>query len=313
MSFATEIRDELGALPIKPLCCRRAYLYGLIYGAAVNGDRIEVTFPVTPGASYDLPAHAASLIHALFSREATVTSLTRGAHRYASVAFSAKNAAKHLSALARLPEEEAAVETLARHLDFRCDGCAVHFLRGLLVAFGTVNNPARSYHLELKLPDDGRVEPVCILLSEIGYVPGRTHRGDQVGLFYKSAGDIQELLAHVGTTSHVFVFFNAQIERDIRNNENRATNCVTENIGRSMRAGGKQTAAIHELRELGLLPSLSDDLRATAHLRMDNPEATLLELAALHDPPITKSGLHHRLEKIMAFYEKAVKQKASHE
>ncbi len=304
MSFATDLRTELGGLPIKPPCCRRAYLYGLLYGAEVEGETVTATFPVAPGAAYDLAAHAVSLIHALFSREAAVTPLTRGAHRYARVSFSYRHAAKHLSALSRLPEEEAAAETLSDKLEWKCEHCSMHFLRGLFVASGTVNDPAKSYHMEIKLPDDGRAEPVRILLAEAGYEPGVTRRGGMVGLFFKSAGNIQEVLAHLGVTAGVFAFFNIQIERDIRNNENRATNCVAENINRSMRAGGKQTAAIRHMEELGLLPSLPDDLRVTARLRLDNPDVTLPELAAMHDPVITKSGVHHRLERIMAIYEK---------
>lgn len=306
MSFASELRDELGALPIKPLCCRRAYLYGLLYGGTVEGDSVTSTFPANRDATYHLPEHAASLIHALFSREATVSPITRGAHRYARVSFSSRQAARHLHALFTLPESEAAAETLADKLEFRCEHCPAHFLRGLVVASGTVNDPAKSFHMELKLPNDGRVEPVHILLAEAGYVPGRTIRGDMAGLFFKSAGDIQEVLAHVGATSHVFAIFNSQIERDIRNNENRATNCDAENINRSTRAGIRQAAAIRYLDEQGLLPSLSDDLRATAGLRLNNPEITLAELAELHTPPITKSGLNHRLARIMAFYEKAI-------
>ncbi len=306
MSFTDSVRTELGLLPIKPLCCRRAYLYGLLYGGAVEGDSITVTLPDTGGSPYDLPRHAAMLCQTLLGREPELTPLTRGAHRYVVLRLSSKRAARALRALATLPEEEAAVETLGDKLDFKCEGCAPHFVRGLFVAYGTVSDPGKSYHLELKLPADGRTEPVAILLAENGYIPGRTTRGGACGLFYKSGNDIQEVLAHLGATSIVFEFFNAQIERDIRNNENRATNCVAENIGRSIRAGARQTAVIRHLAEQDLLLSLSDDLRYTARLRLDNPEATLLELAAMHTPPITKSGLNHRLEKIMSFYEKTL-------
>jgi DNA-binding protein WhiA len=108
----------------------------------------------------------------------------------------------------------------------------------------------------------------------------------------------------VGATSSVFQFCNAQIERSIRNDENRATNCVTENISRAIRTGTKQLAAILYLEEHNLLDDLPEDLQYTARLRLNNPDVTLAELAELHTPPITKSGLHHRLEKIMAFHEK---------
>lgn len=307
MSFSTTIRDELSELPIKPLCCRRAFLYGLLYGAYAEGDTITAVYSVAKDAALQPYEQAVHLIRTLFSREADVSHYTRGAHRYATVSFSFKKAADHLLTLARLPEEEAECETISRVLEFKCDGCAVHFLRGLFLACGTVNDPAKSYHLEIKLPNDGRVEPVRILLAESGYEMGATNRFGMVGLFCKSGGGIQEFLAYIGATSSVFEFFNAQIERSIRNDENRATNCVAENISRAIRTGARQFTAIEYLEEHNLIPALPEDLQFTARLRLNNPDITLTELAELHFPPITKSGLHHRLEKVMAFYEKNMK------
>ena len=304
MTFSTTIRDELGGLPIKPLCCRRAFLYGLLYGARVEGDTVTATYSVAKDAAFQPYEQAVHLIRTLFSRDSEVTHFSRGAHRYASVSFAFKKAAEHLLALSRLPEEEAECETLPRVLEFKCDSCAAHFLRGLFLACGTVNDPAKSYHLEFKLPDDGRIEPVRILLAEAGYEMGATARSGMVGLFCKSGSTIQEMVAFLGSTTMVFEFFNAQIERSIRNDENRATNCVAENISRAIRTGAKQFAAIEYLEENNLIPALPEDLQFTARLRLNNPDITLTELAELHFPPITKSGLHHRLEKIMAFYEK---------
>ena len=308
MSFASDIRDELGQLPIKPLCCRRAYLYGLIYGAEVEGDRITATFPVVKEAAFHTHEQAVGLIHTLFSREADVTHESRGAHRYAHVSFDYKAAAKNLRAMINLPEEEAACETLTRFMGFKCEHCAAHFLRGVFIACGTVNDPAKSYHLEIKLSPDGRVEPLRILLAESGYEAGMTMRGGLAGLFFKSGNTIQELLAFVGATSSVFDFFNAQIERSIRNDENRATNCVTENINRAIRTGAKHLAAIQYLEDHDLIPALPEELQFTARLRLNNPDITLSELAELHFPPVSKSGVYHRLEKVMAFYEKMSKQ-----
>jgi DNA-binding protein WhiA len=55
----------------------------------------------------------------------------------------------------------------------------------------------------------------------------------------------------------------------------------------------------------GRFSLLADELRETARLRLANPDANLLELAALHNPPITKSGLNHRLQKILTAGEAA--------
>ena len=306
MSFTSTLRDELCGLAIKPLCCRRAFLYGLIYGAYTEGDTVMADFSVLKDAVHQPHEQAAHLIHTLFSREPEIVLLTRGAHRYASINFHFKKTADKLTSLARLPAEEAECETLSRVLEFKCDACSAHFLRGLFLSRGTVNDPAKSYHLEFKLPADGRVEPIRILLAEAGYELGITNRAGMAGLFCKSGSTIQELLAYIGVTSGVFDFFNAQIERSIRNDENRATNCVTENISRAIRTGARQLTAIEYLDEHNLLPALPEELQFTARLRLNNPDITLAELAELHFPPITKSGLHHRLEKILAFYEKAI-------
>ena len=305
MSFSSQLKAEYGKLTVKAPCCRRAYLHGLLFGATVEGDTVEVALPVHPDADYDLAAHVAQLSHGQLSREAEITPLTRGAHRYIRIRIPAKQTAKQLTALSTLPEEEAAAEVLPERLGFRCDDCTAHFLRGTFVAMGTVSDPEKHPHLEWKLPDDSRAELFFIVLSELSYVPCRIERAGKVGLVIKNTSQIQELLAIMGTTSLVFEFFNAPIQRELRNNANREANCVAENINRATRAGTKQVAAIRALDKQNLLPSLSDDLRYTARLRQENPEASLPELAALHAPPITKSGLHHRLAKIMDFYQKA--------
>jgi DNA-binding protein WhiA len=92
---------------------------------------------------------------------------------------------------------------------------------------------------------------------------------------------------------------NSFIERDIRNNENRATNCVARNISRSVGAAQKHVSAIESLIESKRFDRLPEELRYTAKLRLENDSASLYELSLLHDPPITKSGLNRRLAKIM--------------
>ena len=100
---------------------------------------------------------------------------------------------------------------------------------------------------------------------------------------------------------------NTYIERDIRNAENRATNCVASNISKSVDAAMKQIEAINSLIESGKFVSLPEELRYTAQLRVDNPSASLFELSHLHEPPISKSGLNRRLTKLLEEAEEAKK------
>ena len=61
--------------------------------------------------------------------------------------------------------------------------------------------------------------------------------------------------------------------------------------------------ALRRLRERGGFDLLSEKLKETATLREEHPEATLSELAELHDPPTTKSTVNHRMRKLLALAE----------
>ena len=52
------------------------------------------------------------------------------------------------------------------------------------------------------------------------------------------------------------------------------------------------------------LSSLPEELYDIARLRLLYPEASLTQLASLTTPPLTKSGVNHRLQKILEIAEK---------
>ena len=54
------------------------------------------------------------------------------------------------------------------------------------------------------------------------------------------------------------------------------------------------------LTETGKLETLPEELRTTAKLRMEHNQLSLSDLAKLTNPPVTKSGMKHRLEKILS-------------
>ncbi len=43
---------------------------------------------------------------------------------------------------------------------------------------------------------------------------------------------------------------------------------------------------------------MPENLRETARLRLEQPDATLSELAGMMDPPVGKSGMNHRLRRL---------------
>ena len=164
----------------------------------------------------------------------------------------------------------------------------------------TVARPKSGYSIEFSAINEARADALSDMLEGIVAKPSRTKRGDRIGLYYKSNSKIADLMYIIGASSISFDVTNLSIEREIRNAENRATNCVTSNIKRTVGAARRHIEAIEYLETHGGLISLGEELEYTARLRADNAEASLSELALLHNPPISKSGLNARLAKILA-------------
>ena len=288
MSFADSLREELAQIEVKKPCCRRALMLGLLSVAGVeNGKELLARYRQETSASL-----AFRMIRGQFGKEPFLTLTGACGHRYWDLRFTAPSAYKTYRQITsgQLTPESA--------LELSCEGCRSAYLRGLFLAAGTANDPHKTFHLELLLPAD-YAPFAAAFLEQIGYPPRTITRPRGVGLYYKESGSIEELLTIMGAQHLIFEVINTRIEREIRNNENRATNCVAKNIEKTISAAARQMDAINLLMERGKMEKLPEAVRTTAYLRYRNPDATLDELARLHEPPISKSGLNHRLQRIL--------------
>ncbi len=314
MSFSSSIREELWTLPIKNACCRKSFLYGLLLRADPRNDGgISALIPVCSGCGETEKEIVNAHIRVCFGKQSTVTPETHGAHRYIRVNLASRQAAAFLQTVSQVSTVNdngtADPGTAENIMSFHCSACAALFLRGAYLSSGTAGNPEREAQMEYRLPSDGRAVCVASLWTAAGQTPGVVRQADTTRLFFKGLSSLQDALSYLGAVQAVFQLCNIQLVRDVMRNESRATNCETANISRTVRAGERQIAAIRELEESCLLPGLPLELQETAALRVQHPEVSLSELAALHHPPITKSGLNHRLERIMAFRKKALSEK----
>lgn len=289
MSFADEVREELCELPIKKPCCRKALTAGLLMGAK-EGSNKQITVRYR---CEEVATLASAMIRQQYGKAPDSEMTGKCGHRYYDLFFTSPAVHKLLGQLAS-PETDA--QTVLR---FSCDGCHAAYLRGVFLATGTVNDPHKSFHLEFLMPDSGRADFLSGFFEGIGYPAGRIKRAGGIGVYFKDGASVEDLVGMMGSQHTVFEIINSRIERDIRNNENRATNCVAKNIEKTISAATRQMEAINALMEAGKLESLPEPLYNTAMVRYRNPDATLDELVALHDPPISKSGLNHRLKKLL--------------
>lgn len=180
------------------------------------------------------------------------------------------------------------------------DCCRKAFLRGAFLAGGSVTDPEKRYHLELSTTHAKVSRATQTLLIEIGMEAKQTERKGSSILYYKQSESIEDFLALIGAGVSAMAVMSAKIEKDWRNDANRKTNCDSANVDKSVAAAGEQLAALKKLEDAGILDSLPEKLAETARLRRENPESTLSELAELHEPPLSKSAVNHRLRKLTA-------------
>ena len=179
------------------------------------------------------------------------------------------------------------------------DCCRVSFIRGAFLAGGSVTDPDKRYHLELVTSHYNVARETFSLLGELGFDPGSTSRAGNYITYFKQSAAIEDLLTTIGAPVGAMDMMTAKIEKELRNKVNRKVNCETANLGKMVDAALRQTAAIEKLESTGALEALPDKLKETARARLASPEASLAELAASLDPPVTKSCLSHRLNKLI--------------
>ena len=91
--------------------------------------------------------------------------------------------------------------------------------------------------------------------------------------------------------------------RQMRNKANRAMNCDTANINKTMTAAAKQQACIRFLVKENRFETMNAGLKMAAETRLAYPEATLEELGELMEPRMGKSGVNHRMRKLVQMAE----------
>ena len=117
-------------------------------------------------------------------------------------------------------------------------------------------------------------------------------------LYSKEGGTIANILAFMGASSSVLRFEEIRVMRDMRNNVNRMVNCETANLNKTINAALKQIEDIKLIKKMNRFENLSENLKEIATLRLENPEASLVELGNMLKVPVGKSGVNHRLKVI---------------
>lgn len=179
------------------------------------------------------------------------------------------------------------------------DCCACAFVRGAFLACGTVTSPDRDYHFEFAVPYLNICRDLMKLLEEYDFRPKMVVRKGVRVIYFKDSESIEDMLTFMGAANCSLEMMGVKMYKDMRNNINRKTNFETANITRTVDAAMQQVEAIRKIERYRGMDSLPEQLRKVAVIRRDNPEMSLREIGEVIDEPISRSGINHRLRKIV--------------
>lgn len=174
-------------------------------------------------------------------------------------------------------------------------------IRGMFLGSGSINDPNKKYHLEILLKNKDIAQYTKNILKQTGIESKILEKNNT--LYIKEGEEIAKFLAYIGAQKAVLKFEEIRVMRDFRNNINRIVNCETANLNKTVSAAVVQIEAINFLKKMKKFDDLPENLKEIAELRVERPEISLKELGTLLEKPIGKSGVNHRLKKIIEIAE----------
>ena len=136
------------------------------------------------------------------------------------------------------------------------------------------------------------------LVGEVLPQPKSAVRRGSYIVYYKESENIEDMLTYIGAVLSSLEMMNIKIEKDIKNRVNRRMNCDNANMDKTLNASLSQVADIKYIFEQKSESFLPEELYQVAKLRLENPEMSLRELCESVEPPLSRSGMNHRLKKI---------------
>lgn len=176
--------------------------------------------------------------------------------------------------------------------------CRRAYLRGAFLAGGSISDPQKSYHFEIVSRNLRQAAQLMDVMNGFGLEAKTVTRKKHRVVYVKEGARIVDLLNMTGAHVALMNLENVRILKEMRNSVNRRVNCETANISKTVDAAVRQLKDIEYIRDTAGLSSLPDNLRETAALRLEYPDAPLKELGTYLSPPVGKSGVNHRLRRI---------------
>lgn len=306
MSFASETKNELSRVEPAKKCCQLAEIAGFLRVSGslrlAGGGKFKIV------ATTENPAvarHYKRLIKDYFNVETALEIGESQGPKKGHIYMLTIDPDMHSEQILR----ETGILLVREGNNFISDGiytaiirskcCKKSYLRGMFMGSGTMNDPNKGYHMEFVCASKNLSANLKKLIN--GFVDLNAKvvkRKDKYVVYLKSSDNIRDMLAIMEANEQYFRFQNVTLNKEMINNTVRITNCDNANTDRTLDASQRQIDNIKKIEEIKGLDWLPEKLRVTARLRLEYPEASLVQLGEMLDPPMKKSGINNRFKKI---------------
>lgn len=300
MSFSSQIKDEIIKSSDLPDCCRHAMAYGmLLFGRSFNLS--EISLLTDNGAVAEKYAELAEKVSGIKGRK-TVSQ----AGKYTIDFEKDEDRRKILTAFSLSGKE--VVQRIDRgNLSNDSGGetgemgcCDISFIKGAFLSCGTASDPNKSYHIEFVVSYKMLSLDLMKLLNDYGIKAKHMVRRYVNVIYIKDSESIEDLLALMGAHNSALEVMNIKIYKDLRNITNRRINFENANLSKTASAAFDQIQAIETIKEKGIYPTLSDEMKQIVNIRYENPDASLRDIGEKCSPALSRSAVNHRLKKLIA-------------
>ena len=188
-------------------------------------------------------------------------------------------------------------------LDFENADIQRALVRGAFLGSGSITDPNTRYHLEIRLENEEDRKKLVEIINNFEIKVKILNRKYSYSIYIKDGEEISKFLALIGANRSVLRYEDIRVLKETKNNVNRKVNCETANLNKTVTASVIQVQAIEKIIKQKRFNTLPKNLQEIASLRLENPDATLAELGKMLKTPIGKSGVNHRLKKIIEISE----------
>jgi hypothetical protein len=305
MAMTAGVKDELSRLPITRTCCRKAEVAALLRfsgGLHIVAGRVVVEAELDTGAA---ARRARATIADVFGHSSTITvvqpSGIRKGNRYVlTIAQEGQRLAKQAGLLDASGRPVRGLPAVIVN-GALCDAEAAW--RGAFLAHGSLTEPGRSAALEISCPGPEAALALVGAARRLG-IPSKAREVRGIDRVVIRDGDaISAMLTRMGAHESVLAWEERRMRREVRATANRLANFDDANLRRSARAAVAAGARVE--RALVILgDTVPDHLAAAGQLRLEHKQASLEELGALADPPMTKDAIAGRIRRLLALADK---------